>query len=341
MKNSFICFLFCLLLFTFSGYTEPLTVVTLDAWDGLKDQGFFTSRSYEEDDERAFRMDIMASSLAGLDADLAVLTGLNGLPKAAEELSADLGYLGLYGINRAGYRIGVVGFPWNLREGSVMLARESLSFEPFDMKRFSGLFIKNTLAAARGTAPLVLGGKISRAGRDIYIFSVHWPGSSGNPEVELEELTDSYLSRSMDGGEYVKAVKTSVERNEQSLSLAYSTLGHINSLAGESAVILAGSFNVPPGSREMEVLQQAGFKDAWAAAEGPGYTLDGEKNLNIRRFFGEEAADRRERFDYILYRGEGMAVESAELVFDVPTFGVHPSDRFGLYAKFDILPASE
>ncbi len=337
-----ICFLVCFLIATVNGlFADPLTVVTLQAWDGLETGGVFISPAYEEDEERAFRMDVMKSELGRLDADIALITELNGLPGSAESLSSELGYVGLYGIHHAGFRIGAVGFPWNLREGSVILARDGLEFQPLETKRFSGLFIKNVVAAASKPAPMIMAGKITVSGRRIYVFLVHWTGIPGDPKEELEELTDVYVSDGMEGKDYLKAVGDAVERNERSLSLAYSTLGFVNSIAGESPVILAGSFNVTPDSREMEVLRRAGFSDSWDAAEGPGYTLDGSRNLNIQRFYDEEYSQRRERLDYILYRGEGLGVNDADIVFDIPTFGVHPSDRFGVYVKFDIPPASE
>lgn len=320
---------------------EPLTIVTLDAWDGLKDKGVFTLRAFEAEEERAFRMDIMKAGLKNIDAQVVMLTGLNGLPDAAEALSSELNYQGLYGVNRGGFRIGVVGFPWNLRKGSVLLAREALEFQPIETRRFSGLFIKNTVAVGSKPAPQVLAGKLTAYGREVYVFTVHWPGVSGNPGEELESLTEEYLSGGMDGDDYVKAVGRTVDINEDRLDLVYSTLGFVNNLAGDAPVILAGSLNVPPDSKEMDILRRAGFKDAWQAGVGPGYTLDGERNLNLQRFFEDEYAGRRERFDYILYRGDGIDIMSAETVFDEPTFGVHPSDRFGVYAKLEVTPASE
>ena len=322
-------------------FSDPLTVLTLAAWDGLTGSGLFVAKEYEEDEEREFRLDVMRSELKRLDADLAVLTGLNGLPDLAESLSGELGYQGLYGINRGGLRIGVVGLPWNLREGSVMLARETLGFLPLDTKRFSGLFIKNTFSAGRKTSPQVMGGKIILAGRDVYVFSVEWTGTPGDPEEELSRLTGEYLSVRMEAGEFVKTLETAVTGHEENLATAYSTLGFINSIAGDNPVILSGSFNVLPGSREMEIMKRAGFQDAWEAGVGPGYTLDGSRNLNIQRFFDSPAVERQERLDYILYRGEGIIVRDADLVFDTPTFGVHPSDRFGVYARFEIRPSSE
>ncbi|MBN2050325.1 MAG: endonuclease/exonuclease/phosphatase family protein [Spirochaetales bacterium] len=336
MKTRGLCIAAIFLLLSAVLGAESLKVVAFPVWSGLKDSGFFTAREYEEPDERAFRLDIMKSGLQALNPDLAMLTGLNGLPKTAEELSEELGYNGMYSVNKGGVRIGVVGLPWNLREGSVLLVREEYDFQPLESKRFSGLFIKNTLSMGVKTAPQIMGGKITLAGREVYVFTVHWIGGPAHPEKDLQDLTKQYADGNLEGDAYIKAVRESVRRSEESLSLVYSTLGFINSLAGEAPVILAGSLNITPDSREMEALSQAGFKDAWEKGSGSGYTLDGQRNLNIRRFYGSDERDRRERLDYVLYRGEGITVRKAELVFDSPTFGVHPSDRFGVYAHFDV-----
>jgi endonuclease/exonuclease/phosphatase family metal-dependent hydrolase len=116
----------------------------------------------------------------------------------------------------------------------------------------------------------------------------------------------------------------------------------IRKVAGEQAVILMGDFNAGSDSEEIAVLRAAGFQDAWAAVrQEPGYTWDGTVNGNIRlqkEAYPEDfwLEPKRNRIDYIFFRGNGLKVLRAEVVLNRPGQGVYPSDHFGVLAEIEV-----
>ena len=134
-----------------------------------------------------------------------------------------------------------------------------------------------------------------------------------------------------------------VDSAEERRSQAAETLAFINGVAGEAPVVLCGSLNTLPGSPELKTLLDAGFRDAWTlGGRGNGYTFAPETNTNLMK--ADDPLPRTaSRVDYILIRGKGLSVRSAEVVLNKAVYGVFPSDRYGLKAvlRLSELPSSQ
>jgi tyrosyl-DNA phosphodiesterase 2 len=102
--------------------------------------------------------------------------------------------------------------------------------------------------------------------------------------------------------------------------------------------IWLGDFNSAPSSVEDERIRTA-FRDCWEDLDGaPGYTRDTSRNAMLAKV----KADRHQRIDRILWRGEGFTPAQIRLLGTTPLSGsdgqVFPSDHFGLVAELEVSP---
>jgi tyrosyl-DNA phosphodiesterase 2 len=99
-----------------------------------------------------------------------------------------------------------------------------------------------------------------------------------------------------------------------------------------------GDFNSAPSSEEDQRIRGA-FRDAWDDLDGaPGYTRDSSRNAMLAKV----KADRHQRIDRILWRGQGFQPARVRLLGTNPLAGtegqVFPSDHFGLVAELEASP---
>lgn len=114
-------------------------------------------------------------------------------------------------------------------------------------------------------------------------------------------------------------------------------------LARADFSIWLGDFNSAPSSEEDQRIRGA-FRDAWEDLDNSeGYTRDTSRNAMLAKV----KADRHQRIDRILWRGEGLQPSQIRLLGTAALEGtdgqVFPSDHFGLLAELEAtaLPALE
>jgi hypothetical protein len=334
----FVLFLAALLV-TSAASTEIITVATMNVWSGLTYDGVFSVGEYEDRATRAFRFDLLAGGLDSLEPDLIALQETNPLPEYAQRLDERLGYDALFDVRQAGVRIGPVGLPVNLREGEMLLAGRGRALGEVVTRQLAGPGAGNVAAFQFAAASQLLGGQITVEGRTLHIFTTRWTPSPQADRDRLLELVNEYASGELDGEEITRLVDEAVRGSERRRREARETVVAINELAGEEPIILMGSLYALPDSDEIRVLREAGFVDVWSAVgRGAGYTWDATTNANIIEHGLASNAAERARYDYIFIRGEGIFARSASVVFSRPTYGVHPSDHYGLLAEIRVDP---
>lgn len=332
--------LFVLLLVAASGaIAENITISTFNVWSGLTYRGFFSSGTYEDAATREYRYDLLVDGFSSLAPDVIALQEANPLPSFSERIASDLGYDAIFDVRQAGVRIGPVGLPANLREGSIILANRERSLQFVETKQLSGPGAGNVAAFQFGQGSQITAAQVTVADRPVYVFSTRWtPSLSAEPE-RLRRLVDSYTRGDISGDELKELVAEAVEGSERRREEARETLTFINELAGSQPVVLMGSFYALPTSAEIKMLRDAGFVDVWASVgRGPGYTYDAQTNTNIVAHDLSVDRSERLRYDYIFIRGNGIYARRASIIFSRPTFGVHPSDHYGLWAELRIDP---
>jgi endonuclease/exonuclease/phosphatase family metal-dependent hydrolase len=191
-------------------------------------------------------------------------------------------------------------------------------------------------------ATQVIGGRIRVAGLELYVFNTHWHASPFPTDSYFQKLADRRGGGLIDEQRYQELVAEAVDGQKWRADEARRTVEFIDRIAGSVPVILMGDFNARNDSDEIAVLRKAGFRDAYAEVGiPPGYTWDGERNTNIKLQKGTYPDDfwlepKRERIDYIFFRGPGLEPNSCTVVLDRPVEDLYPSDHFGVMAEFEV-----
>jgi hypothetical protein len=315
-----------------------LKFVTINVWSGLTHEGALRSGVYESEDERAFRYGLLVNGLRELDADVISVNEANMLPGYAKRLARDLDYDYVYAVRYAGVRVGQVGFPVNVREGEVLLAKRHLNLAHVGSRKLTGGYAGNLASFHFGDTARILAGKITVGERDVYIFTTRWSASEFASDLQLRNLVDLFSAGHVDGEELLVRMADAVSGYETRLVEAARTVGYIDEMAGDAPVVLMGTLNSLPDSPEMHVLYESDLADAWSAGLGAGYTWDAARNTNIIDYHFDEGSHeppRRDRIDYILHSSEGILARSAAIALDDATYKTHPSDHFALIAELD------
>lgn len=321
----------------FPALAENISVATVDVWSGLADGGVFRVRELEDRAAREFRYDLLAAGLVDLAADIVAIQDANPLPSYAERLAEDLGYDTVWLMRQAGVRIGPVGLPANLREGSALFAPPERGLTRMGSRQLRGGAAGNVAAFQLGPASNVMAATIDVADRPVYVFNTRWTPSPQSNRDRLRSLVDQYSAETLAGDELIDLVQEAVLGSEVRKTEAERTLVFINELAGQDPVILMGSFHALPDSDEIQLLRNAGFVDVWqVVGRGAGATYEPGVNSNVPT---QAAGEEKQRIDYIFIRGDNIAARSARLVFNRSTYGVFASDHYGIYAELRVDPA--
>lgn len=319
---------------------ETLTVATVNTWSGLTYQGVFQVGEYEDRATRTFRFGLLADALLAIRPDVIALQEANPLPRYAEELAERLpGYDSVAAVRQAGVRVGPVGLPANLREGELLLADRARGLTRTAARQLAGPGAGDVAAFQLGSGTQMLAGRVQVGDRAVHLFTTRWTPSPQADRNRLVGLVDQYVSGSLEGDELARLVGEAVRGSERRRQEARESVAFINETAGREPVILMGSLFALPDSEEIRVLREAGFVDVWAAV-GPsaGYTFDATSNANIIQHDLASHPGERARYDYIFIRGDGIVARSARIILATPTYGVHPSAHYGIYAEIRIDP---
>jgi hypothetical protein len=314
---------------------SELRVVFANVWSGLSYRGTLSVGTYETGEDRAFRYGLLVRQLGELDADIIIVNEANPLPRFAKRLSRDLSMEYVYAIRAGGVRLGPVGFPVNLREGSVILAKRGLGLTYIGNRDIIGGPTGNVGSFHLGNPTQVLAAKVSVAEGDLFLFATRWFDSEQATPDRLSLLADAYSAGSLSSDAYLSRVRDAIEGRDRRIREAERTVTYLEEIAGDSPLLFAGTLHAGPTTPEVELLDEAGLIDAWHDQPN-GYTRDGERNTIMQRYFPPPSGlpPVRERMDYVFYRGTGVSTGvslwNVALCLDTATLGIHPSDHFGL-----------
>jgi len=191
-------------------------------------------------------------------------------------------------------------------------------------------------------ATQIIGGKISAAGREVFIFNTHWHASPFPTKEYLKLLSERFTKMEIDQSQYDKLLEEAVEGQKWRLDDANKTIAFIDNIAEDYPVILMGDFNALADSEEINVLKASGFQDAYTkAGNPPGFTWDGYIDGNIqlqKEMYPEDfwLEPTQKRIDFIFFKGSGLQVLTGKVVLDRPYQGIYPSDHFGVMAEFEV-----
>ena len=109
----------------------------------------------------------------------------------------------------------------------------------------------------------------------------------------------------------------------------------MNAAPAADATILTGDFNAPPFEPAVALMQQAGYRSAFAAVHGAEPAVTWPSGIQAE---GMDTEGDPNCLDYIWLRGNVEPLE-ASLVFNEPDPGdptLYPSDHFGILARVEV-----
>ena len=227
---------------------EEIVVAGANVWSGLTYRGFFRSGSYEEPGGQEFRFGLLTEQLSAVEPDVVVLFEANPLPRFASATAERLEMDSIYYVRRGGYRIGAVGLPVNLREGTVVAADRQLSLVDRGRRRLSGGLVGNVSSAQSGEVSHIVATEITVAGRRVHLFAVKLFSSPLAGSASLTNLLQGYLAGEISGDDYRRRVDLAVTGAERRLDEARGALAFMNEMAGAEPAILVGTLAAPPES---------------------------------------------------------------------------------------------
>jgi endonuclease/exonuclease/phosphatase family metal-dependent hydrolase len=350
-------FLSASLLILSPGFSQTLKIATANIWSGLDYRGLLTMGEYESRDVHEKRFSLLTEELKSLRPDVIALQEVNLVSKLACELAKIREYDVIYQRVNGGVKVGPVGYPSNLNEGLVILAKKELHLEFVDVWDLSaGFGIFGDAASfhfSDRNAALV--GKIRVGNCDVYIANVQLssvvPDDSTTRTVAREIVT----RRKAQTERIPRAVEdcfSDAERRKKSVELLSETLRE--RYAGKPFVIL-GDFNAAPTQEEIRYFTGSGFLDA-AKAVGMDdvVTWDAEKNTNVRYSVQPRDAQgnmldtygllsawydgKSRRIDYVFLNDlfDMTDVLEVDRILDNPVDSLYASDHYGLLATIDL-----
>jgi endonuclease/exonuclease/phosphatase family metal-dependent hydrolase len=337
---------------------QTLKVMTLNVWTGLDYVGKTSIGEYEPPAVRAQRMHVLVKRLKSLQPDVVALQEVNPASELGNAIAEELGYDCIAMRTNAGAKLCSLGFPTNLNEGLVLLAKKSLHLEFVDVWDLSdGFGLFGNLASMHWTERrLALVGKIRIGKADIFVANVHL--SSVVPDDSSSRFVAHQIARAQTAD--VQKGTAIVERffeeaNNRTLSVKR-ILTQLNEVYAGKPWMVLGDFNAQKSQPEMKTLQQEGglLDAAELAGIGSAVTWDPERNSNIR--YSVQSLDARGEMlsSYGLlsawYDGKPRTIDhiflnkfwqpsdvaSGQIVLDKPENGLFASDHYGVLTTLDV-----
>ncbi len=337
--------------------SQHLKTLTMNIWSGIDYEGNARMGEYETPEMREARFRILIEGLNAARPDLIALQEVNPVYDRARTLGEELGYDCIYQRVNSGAKIGTSGWPANLDEGLVILAKKDLKLEFVDVWNLGGgigLF-GNHLSIHWSEQRAALVGKIRIGYADVYVVNVHL--SSAVPDDSVSRSVAHMISSAKFRDE--RSVQASVEdcfaeANSRAVSVQI-LLDHMEKYLSGKPVIMLGDFNADPDQPEIDRLTKEGRLIDAAATTGSGslMTWDPETNTNTR--FSVQLTDARgdtlgvagrlaawydtkpRRIDYIFVNNQWQRneVQSSGLFLHRPVDGQFASDHFGVLATIE------
>jgi endonuclease/exonuclease/phosphatase family metal-dependent hydrolase len=336
---------------------QTLKVVTMNIWTGLDYVGNRRIGEYEPDSVREQRSRILIKGLRQLEPDIIALQEVNPVTSLGSAIAGALGYDCIYERANAGCKIGVIGFPTNLNEGLVILAKKSLHLEFVDVWSLAdgfGLF-GNVLSLHWTERRLALVGKIRIGMAEIYLANVHL--SSVVPDDSSSRYVARQIAsvRTQDESQCNVMVEEFFEDAGNRMRSAELMLNQLNGPYSGKPFIILGDFNAISSQPELCLLRERGalLDAAVLAGIGEAPTWDPENNTNV--CFSVQPTDARgdsvsaygmltswydgrpRAIDHIFLNWfwKQNDVKDARVIFDTTEKGLFASDHYGLLSTID------
>jgi endonuclease/exonuclease/phosphatase family metal-dependent hydrolase len=357
MKTRALHILFIVLLAADSAFGQTLKVMTMNIWTGLDYIGNRRIGEYEPPAVRDQRTRMLVKELKNIQPDVVALQEVNPVHALGSAIADELGYDCIYERANAGLKIGEIGFPKNLNEGLVILARKSLRLEFVDVWDLSdGFGLFGNVASLHWTERrLALVGKIRIGRAEVYVANVHI--SSVVPDDSSANYVARQIasSRTQDEHKIKQIVQDCFSNADSRMRSVELMLRQLIGPYADKPCIVLGDFNAASSQPEIRRLRTgSNLLDAAETADaGSALTWDPERNTNIR--FSVRSVDahgdsltpsgllsawydgRPRTIDHIFLNRSWKSsdVVGAHIVLDKPENGLFASDHYGVLAALN------
>jgi endonuclease/exonuclease/phosphatase family metal-dependent hydrolase len=269
----------------------------------------------------------------------------------------------IHQVVNAGIKVGPLGFPSNLKEGLVILARPELSVRKVKTWKLSGGagFHSDILTFHTSKAVMALTAAINVNGNLVNLVNIHLVAAPRYP-IDADDIRTAILTEGkMSTSGFNRALEKWRRRTDRRMDEIRHLLLHLAGLPSGRPSIIAGDFNAAPGSADMRLFhEQSGytevmlFKDISDGRIESADTWDVDHNENTA--FSCRSIDARGKarkgFDYLVSvaGNEHRRLDYIFLSPDIPEHdivyghvvlkdkvgGIQASDHFGVMAEFMI-----
>lgn len=340
---------------------DSLKILTVNVWSGLDYRGIIRMGEYEPRERREARFQALVTQLRQLSPDVIFVQEANPLPRYAARLASALSMEEIHQVVNGGIKAGNVGFPVNLKEGLVILARADLSLEKeAAWKLWGSAGVHSDLLSFQfGEAIIALVGKIKLAEQPLYLVNVHLAAAPRIPDDAESFRKTLPADVEMDEAEFNSALKVWQRRDRRRKVEVEDLLRRIEKLPPGVPVIVGGDFNAAPQSPEMVLFAgKSPLVDVLATGDvsrtPASFTWDTTLNGNtaftvkirdargrVREGFDLLAAlasNYRCRLDYIFLSEElaQAGILDRRIVLKESVLGVQASDHFAVMVEIKV-----
>lgn len=272
-----------------------IKLFTLNVWSGFRYNGLIRFEEYEAKATREQRFRGLCAVLREEQPDILFLNEANPLFPYGNRLAGELHYVPLGHMGVAGLRAGKLGFPLNLREGDLILARPSLSPVPIGQKHLGGKGYCGNFFSCHfdNLTQAVLARCMLPDGRPLYVCVTHWVAG---PAITAENRAKLPLLAKEWGFPQDQIAQAEKKMNEMGRCKRTEAARLCDWLAEivppDAPLVIAGDFNAEAGWPELEVLRKHGF--ARLVPREDGYaTWDPLHNTNLQTYYAGEARQKQ------------------------------------------------
>lgn len=329
---------------------KELKVFTLNVWSGFRYNGLIKLEEYEAPRVREKRYQGLLKEIRRLDPDVIFLNEVNPMFKYANRLAKELSYDWIGHMGVAGVRAFGFGFPINLREGDVILAKKELNLKFVSQKHLGGKgYCGNYFSFHFDNLTQGVLGKITAGGKEVYLCCTHWIAAPCVSEENLGKIEELAEKWKFDKAEIPAAKEKLLRINDVKVGEAKRLTDWLGKkVPGGAPLIVGGDFNAEAHWEELTCLAGRGYRRIEPRDDGIK-TWDPRFNTNLRDYYMDETKIKQKSLYHQLDAEDEMPERNIDHFFasDIEQVeneecfvaatekhgGRSVSDHFGLFCK--------
>lgn len=266
-----------------------LKIFTLNVWSGFRYNGLLKLEEYETSGERERRYQGLCREIKRLDPDVVFLNEVNPMFKYAGRISKELGYDWIGHMGVAGVRAFGAGFPVNLREGDVILAKKGFGLRYCSSKHLGGSgYCGNYFSFHFDNLTQGVLGKITVGEKEVFLCCTHWIAAPKVSEENFQKLVELRKKWNFAESEISAAREKLLKTDRVKLKEAERLCHWLETqVKPGSPLVVGGDFNAEADWSELVYLTEKGYRRLVPDDNGIR-TWDPRFNTNLQKYYVDE-----------------------------------------------------